>query len=268
MFIRLQFIGAGAAFVMALLSAGCFGNKNQDVAVNAPPPPPSAYPDTSAAMGAATGGTAPVPSVPSNPTMAATNRPSTAPAPPMAPFSLREGEQLIPHQIQSGENLSAIATRYNTTVGRIQSANGMTDTKIYAGKTLQIPTSAPPSGGTPGAAAPVVGRYGSTVPTAPAPAPVAPTYSSAMAGSYPGTTSAPAPAYPSAAAPAPAAPAYPSISSSSGAISAPPVPSSGTTGAVPPGYPATTSYPRPAPVPTAPAYPTPSFQGSRVQFSN
>lgn len=266
MFIRLQSIGAGAAFVMALLSAGCFGNKNKDVAVNAPAPPPAAYPDTSAAMGAATGGTAPVPSVPSNAAMAATNRPSAAPAPAVAPFSLREGEQLVPHQIQSGENLSTIATRYNTTIGRIQSANGMTDTRIYAGKTIQVPTSAPPTGGTQGAAAPTVGRYGSTAPAAPAPAPVAPTYSSAMAGSYPGTTSAPAPSYPSA--PAPVAPAYPSISSSTGAISAPPVPSTGAPSAVPPGYPATTSYPRTAPAPTAPAYPTPSFQGSRVQFSN
>ncbi len=253
---------------MALLSAGCFGNKNKDVAVNAPAPPPAAYPDTSAAMGAATGGTAPMPSVPSNAAMAATNRPAAAPAPAVAPFSLREGEQLVPHQIQTGENLSTIATRYNTTIGRIQSANGMTDTRIYAGKTIQVPTSAPPTGGTQGAAAPTAGRYGSTAPAAPAPAPVAPTYSSAMAGSYPGTTSAPAPAYPSAAAPAPVAPAYPSMSSSTGAISAPPVPSTGAPGAVPPGYPATTSYPRTAPAPTAPAYPTPSFQGSRVQFSN
>jgi LysM repeat protein len=252
----------GAALALSLLSVGCFGNKNKDVEVAAPAPPPAAYPDTSAAMGAATGGTAPVPSVPSNATMAATNSTSAAPAP--APFSLREGEQLVPHQIQSGENLSTIATRYNTTIGRIQSANGMTDTRIYAGKTIQVPTSAPPTGRAQTApAAPSAGLYGST---APAPAPTAPTYSSAMAGSYPGTTSAPAPAYPSAT--APSSPAYPSISSSSGAISAPPVPSASAPAAVPPGYPASTSYPRTAPAPTAPAYPTPSFQGSRVQFSN
>lgn len=252
MFTRLQSIGTGGAFSLALLSVGCFGNKNKDVAVNAPAPPPAAYPDTSAAMAAATGGSAPAAQVPSNAAMAATNRPSTAPAP--APFSLRQGEQLVPHQVQSGENLSSIATKYNTSVGRIQSANGMTDTRIFAGKTIQVPTSAPPTNLAQSAPAPSGGLYGSAAPTPPAP--TAPTYSAASAGAYPGTTAAPS---------APAAPAYPSISSSNGAISAPPVPSAAPS-AVPPGYPATTSYPRTAP--TAPAYPTPSFEGSRVQFSN
>ncbi len=232
---------------MAFLAAGCFGNKNKDVAVNAPAPPPAAYPDTSAAMGAATGGamSAPAaPSAPSNAMMAATNRPSAAQAP--APFSLREGEQLVPHQVQSGENLSSIATRYNTSVSRIQSANGMTDTKIYAGKSIQVPTSAPPANlGQGAAAASGAAPYGSVAPVAS----TIPTQAPVATGAYPGTTSAPAPS----------APVYPSISSSSGAISAPPVPT-GAVSAVPPGYPATTSYPRTAP--------TPSFEGSRVQFSN
>lgn len=244
MFIRLQSIGAGAAVSLALFSVGCFGNKNKDVAVAAPAPPPAAYPDTSAAMAAATGGGAPAPSLPANAAMAAANRPSMAPAP--APFSLRDGEQLVPHQIRPGENLSSIAAKYNTSVGRIQSANGMADSRIFAGKTIQVPTSAPPTHLAQGAPAPAAGLYGSTAPTAPA------------APAYPATTSVP----PS----APPAPPYPSISSS-GAISAPPVPST-VPNAVPPGYPATTSYPRSAPAPSAPAYPTPSFEGSRVQFSN
>mgnify|MGYP003482185308 CR=1 FL=1 len=115
-----------------------------------------------------------------------------------------------------------------------------------AGKTIQVPTSAPPTHLAQGAPAPAAGLYGSTAPTAPA------------APAYPAATSAP----PS----APPASPYPSISSS-GAISAPPVPST-VPNAVPPGYPATTSYPRSAPAPSTPPYPTPSFEGSRVQFSN
>lgn len=243
------------AIAMASVSVGCIGNKNKEVA-DAPPPPPAAYPDTSGPLAGAAHGTvapgavSPVPSMASN---AATNQ-ASAPAP--APFSLREGEQLVPHQIQSGENLSNIAAKYNSSISRIQAANGMTDTKIFAGKTLQIPTSAPPAPLAQASGlsqAPLGGAYsGATT------APVAPTYSAASSGAYPSAVAPPS--VPS----VPTAPAYPSAAGATGGISAPPVPQ--TTGSLP-GYPASTSYPRTAPT-SSPSFPTPSFEGSRVQFSN
>lgn len=243
------------AIAMASVSVGCIGNKNKEVA-DAPPPPPAAYPDTSGPLAGAAHGTvapgavSPVPSMASN---AATNR-ASAPAP--APFSLREGEQLVPHQIQSGENLSNIAAKYNSSISRIQAANGMTDTKIFAGKTLQIPTSAPPAPLAQASGlsqAPLGGAYSGA-----ATAPVAPTYSAASSGAYPSAVAPPS--VPS----VPTAPAYPSAAGATGGISAPPVPQ--TTGSLP-GYPASTSYPRTAPT-SSPSFPTPSFEGSRVQFSN
>ncbi len=242
---------------MVLFSAGCFGNKNPDVA-DAPPPPPAAYPDTSGGVGGAGSATPPPQTAPSSATMAATNQRPAIPQAPV-PFSLRQGEQLVPHVIQSGENLSSIAAKYNTTVGRIQSANGMTDTRIFAGKSLQVPTSAPPTNlaqGAPMAQAPSAGLYGAS-----SPSPGSPTFG-ATAGGYPGTMAPPtvpvAPTVPT----TPAVPSYPAASASEGAIAAPPVPPGGGT-ATPPGYPSSTSYPRSAPAPAAP-----SFQGSRVQFSN
>jgi len=130
-----------AAIFTGLFSSGCFSNKNKDVAADAPAPPPSAYPTGTAAYsnaGAPVSGTNPV----AGPSTGypATGAPQ-APAAP-APFQLREGEQLVSHQITSGESLSSIAAKYNTSISRIQSANGMTDSKIFAGKTLQVPTSA------------------------------------------------------------------------------------------------------------------------------
>lgn len=259
-----QSLGMIGAMFVASFSVGCFGNKNQDVA-DAPPPPPAAYPDTSGGLGGAAapapGGVPSVPSVPptSSATVAATQRGSGA-APAPAPFSLREGEQLVPHQIQSGENLSSIAAKYNSSISRIQAANGMTDTKIFAGKTLQVPTSAPPTN-LAQSPAPATAPLGGAYPGA-APAPVAPSYAPAPSGAYPSAISPPtAPTTPT----VPTAPAYPSAASGGGAIAAPPVPQAG--GSLP-GYPASTSYPRTTPTAPSPSFPTPSFEGSRVQFSN
>jgi len=255
MFKGKESFGMIGAIAMASVSVGCIGNKNKEVA-DAPPPPPAAYPDTSGPLAGAAHGTvapgavSPVPSMASN---ASTNQ-ASAPAP--APFSLREGEQLVPHQIQSGENLSNIAAKYNSSISRIQAANGMTDTKIFAGKTLQIPTSAPPAPLAQASGlsqAPLGGAYSGA-----ATAPVAPTYSAASSGAYPSAVAPPS--VPS----VPTAPAYPSAAGATGGISAPPVPQ--TTGSLP-GYPASTSYPRTAPT-SSPSFPTPSFEGSRVQFSN
>ncbi len=230
-----QSTGIAAAMVMAMATSGCLslGKKKEEAAVDAPPPPPAAYPDTSGSMMAGSTPSSAVPA-PSSATAAATNRPSAASATPV-PFSLREGEQLVPHLIQPGEYLSTIASKYNTTVGRIQSANGMTDTKIFAGKTIQVPTSAAPlASGLSGA--PSGGGYG---------AEPAPAYSGPVGGGYPSAT----------APPTPSAPSYPTASVP-GAITAPPVPEGG--GGL--GDPAATSYPRTNPVP--------SFEASRVQFSN
>lgn len=45
---------------------------------------------------------------------------------------------LINHKIANGETLSVIAAKYNVTVKQIQSWNGMTNTRIAAGKNLKI----------------------------------------------------------------------------------------------------------------------------------
>jgi len=128
------------ALFTGLCTGGCFSNKNKEVA-DAPAPPPSAYPTGTSAY-SSSGGTAsatnPVAGSAAGYTGAGSAQAPSAPA----PFQLREGEQLVTHQITSGETLSSIAAKYNTSINRIQSANGMTDSKIFAGKTLQVPTSA------------------------------------------------------------------------------------------------------------------------------
>jgi len=246
--------GMIGAIVMASVTVGCIGTKNLEVA-DAPPPPPAAYPDTSGALAGASqvpGGNGSVPTVPAMPN-AATNTPGVS-ASVSSPFTLREGEQLVPHQIQSGENLSSIAAKYNSSITRIQAANGMTDTKIFAGKTLQVPTSAPPTHLAQSSAvapAPLGGSYPRS-----ASAPVAPTYAAAASGSYPPTMAPPSLATTPGVPTSPIGPTYPSAVGA-GAISAPPVPQ--VPGSLP-GSPASTSYPRSAPAP--------SFEGSRVQFSN
>lgn len=239
-----------------MFSVGCFSNKNKDVAENAAAPPPAAYPTSPGSYSNDTSGAAapaPAPAVPSgNATYGAT---AAASAP--APFSLREGEQLVPHSIVSGDSLSSIAAKYNSSISRIQAANGMTNTKIIAGKTLQVPTSAPPSNlamnSAPAAMAAAGGAMGYTAPPAPA------------TGSYPSTIAPPS---------VPTAPSAPAAPYPSGGISAPPVPSAPSiAGSAPiqvPGNPASTSYPREGAIPAPPqpggSYPVPSFEGSRIQF--
>jgi LysM repeat protein len=242
-----------------MFSAGCFSNKNKDVAENVAAPPPAAYPTSpgsysnNTSAGASGAAPAPVPVVPSgNATYGAT---AAASAP--EPFALREGEQLVPHTIVSGDSLSSIAGNYNSSISRIQAANGMKDTKIFAGKTLQVPTSAPPSNlamnSAPAAMAPAGGAMGYTAPAAPA------------TGSYPSTIAPPGQL------PAPSAPASPYPT---GGITAPPVPGAPSINASAPiqvpGNPASTSYPREGVIPAPPqpggSYPVPSFEGSRIQF--
>lgn len=248
------------AISAGIFSVGCFSNKNKDVAENVAAPPPSAYPQSpgsysNAAPGGATGAApAPAPAVPSGGATVAASAPE--------PFALREGEQLVPHAIVSGDSLSSIAGKYNSSISRIQAANGMKDTKIFAGKILQVPTSAPPSNlamnSSPTGMAPAAGGTGYSAPSFPgSAAPAAGVYPSAVAPpSVPTATSAPVAPYPS------------------GGIAAPPVPSAPSmAGSAPiqvPGNPASTSFPREGAIPAPPqpggSYPVPSFEGSRIQF--
>ncbi|MDF1740477.1 MAG: LysM peptidoglycan-binding domain-containing protein [Verrucomicrobiales bacterium] len=278
-----------SGLVLAFGSVSCVGNKNKDVAETpladppaaAYPDSPSGYPDSSESAPSSTPhdyGAAD----------SATNGSSAAPSAPA--FQLRAGEQLISHSIVKGDTLGGIATHYNSSQSRIMAANGMTNTKIYAGKTLQVPTSAPPAdlamnGAGAGAASSSSGSYPSPAPAspysragsspysapgaspysppAPAPAPVVapPSYgsgsygSSTTGGSYPSTTSAPAPAPTT----APSQGGY-----STAAPSPPVVPSS----------PSTTSFPRvqtaPAPPQAGGSFPTPNLSSGsgQIQFSN
>lgn len=250
-----------------VLSVGCLGKKdNTTTAVEEQAPPPAAYPDTPNYADSTSGGAAQTPSAPPS------SAPSApAPAAPSAPaFQLRDGEQLVEHKIAPGENLSSIAQKYNTSYRRIQAANGMSNTKIYAGKTIQVPTSAPPSNlamnssaaaPAPAASSPygsTGGRYGSVTSTAPS--------TSAPTGSYPGTVAPPPVSSGAGAYPSTTAPPSPPVSSS---------PYPGTTSA-PATNPGATSY-RPSTAPSAPtapvtppsppAFPTPNFGGGNVQFS-
>lgn len=256
-----QSAGWVIAIAAGMFSVGCFSNKNKDVAENAAAPPPAAYPTSPGSYSNDTSGgaaPAPAPAVPSsNATYGAT---AGASAP--APFSLREGEQLVQHSIVSGDSLSSIAAKYNSSISRIQAANGMTNTKIIAGKTLQVPTSAPPANlamnSAAGAMAPAAGGTGYNAPAFPAPAAPA-------TGSYPSTIAPPT---------VPTAPSAPAAPYPSGGIAAPPVPSAPSiAGSAPiqvPGNPASTSYPREGAIPAPPqpggSYPVPSFEGSRIQF--
>lgn len=139
---------------------------------------------------------------------------STAAAPAQPePFSLKPGEQLVPHTVAKGESLWVLAQKYNTRVSRIKSANNMTSDLINEGRTLQIPT----TGGGAAASDPVAVPAPLSAPAAPATA--APAPPSLFQPAAPAPTPAPAPAAPATGAapslnfgtpppaPAPAAPA-------------------------------------------------------------
>lgn len=276
-----------SGLVFALGTVGCVSNKKKDVAETpVEAPPAAAYPDSPTTYPDSSG------SASSGHDYAATNSASSAPAPaPSAPntpvFQLRAGEQLITHSIERGDTLGGIASHYNSSQSRIMAANGMTSTKIIAGKTLQVPTSAPPAdlamngagagaGTTPASSgsypapasaspysragsysAPSASPYSPPAPVAPAPVTPPTTYgsgsygSSTTGGSYPSPTSAPAPA--------PVQPDY-----STNAPSPPVVPAN----------PSSTSFPRvqtaPAPPQAGGAFPTPNLSSGsgQVQFSN
>lgn len=267
---------------IALSSVGCAGNKNKDVAETpAAAPPPAAYPDSPTGYPDSSGNSAT--NAPAN-NYGAVNTAPNAPsqAGSTATFQLRSGEQLISHQIKRGDTLGGLAKHYNTSQNRIMAANGMTSDKIYAGKTLRIPTSAPPAdlamnGAGAGASTAVAGSYpsqaaprysapssspysapGSSPYSAPSASPYSPpvsapsTYGSGgygtpnSSGSYPSPTSAPAP---------PATGPYPQTQS--GYSTVPPAPPTV------PVSPSSTSFSRvpsaPIPPSSGPAFPTPNL---------
>ena len=133
-------IGLVLACGAGLFSVSCLSNKSDSMA-DAEPPPASAYPATPAAYGDAVNGAAATSGAypPSNPAYQA-----AAPAAP-EPFQLREGETLVSHLIVSGESLTSIAGKYKSSISRIQDANKLSGTTIFAGKTIQVPVMGTPA---------------------------------------------------------------------------------------------------------------------------
>ena len=79
--------------------------------------------------------TAPAPAAPAAPTYT----PPAAPAytPPAAPATNYGGA--ASHVVSTGDTLYSLSKRYGTSVAAIQAANGISDTTIVLGNTLNIP---------------------------------------------------------------------------------------------------------------------------------
>jgi len=56
-----------------------------------------------------------------------------------------EPPQTTIHQVKRGDTISAIARRYDISAGQLLEANGLTDTTIHPGDTLQVPGAGPAS---------------------------------------------------------------------------------------------------------------------------
>ena len=65
--------------------------------------------------------------------------PTTSGSSPAPVVDTTTGETI--HTVKSGDTLSKLATEYRTTIKAIQSANGLTDTRIKVGQKLKIPKS-------------------------------------------------------------------------------------------------------------------------------
>lgn len=235
-----SFLQVVALTACGLLAVGCLSRKKDQASVEeAAAPPPAGYPDGPTEYGSSTAGTSAAPPAPRSST--------PAPASEPAPFELRSNEELVTHRIESGESLSSISSKYGTSISRIQAANKMSGTTIYAGKTLQVPT-----------------RKSSSVTSTGAGAPTPPT--PASTGSY--SSSAPPPSSSGA--------ASSSGGGRFGSTATPqyqgPAGQSGTTEvARRDSDPSSTSYSRSSAPPAPPdpeEFPTPSFGGSRIQFSD
>ena len=56
-----------------------------------------------------------------------------------------EPPQTTTHQVKRGDTISAIARRYDISTGQLLEANGLTDSTIHPGDTLQVPGAGPAS---------------------------------------------------------------------------------------------------------------------------
>jgi LysM repeat protein len=115
------------ALVPVLCGTGC--NSNNQASASLPPSSPAAYPSNLQAA----------PTIDDS-LFAAGASEEVPPAPKFKPFVLREGETLASYKVQKGDTLSKMAKMYGTSVGRIQSANGLDGSKILAGKYYKVPT--------------------------------------------------------------------------------------------------------------------------------
>lgn len=237
MYVGQTILKASCILLITTFSVGCLSRKKDKTAATpAEAPPAAAYPDGAAAAYADSTMAPPPPTEP-----APYQRAAAAERKP-EPFTLRADEELVTHEIKSGENLSVIASKYDSSIRRIQAANGMTNTKIYAGKTLQVPVRKTSGIATRGSA-----------PSPPSVAPAPPT-NSLSGGRFGAAPAAPsAPVYHG-----PAGGDYVSNSGRSGTIAPPPVEKAPD--------PASTSYPRVTTpvVPPTPeeAFPTPNLGGN------
>ena len=141
--------------VMCLGGVGCVMNKKKQTAADTTPPPPAAYPPGSGDAAAGAAG-----SSSSDYSGASSSQRSASHVTKPRPFELMPGEQLVIYQIGSGDTLGAIAKKYRTTTSRIMAANGMTDTTIYAGKTIKVPTASSSGAGGNATAPPVIEATG------------------------------------------------------------------------------------------------------------
>ena len=109
--------------------------------------PASADPGGVVASAAATATAAPrataTPGQTASPTAAASPSQAASPAPSAAPSS-RPGASALPpgatrYKVKSGDTLSSIAARFNVTVKKLKTLNGLTDNVIRVGQVLVIP---------------------------------------------------------------------------------------------------------------------------------
>jgi LysM repeat protein len=128
---------AGKFFVLALIpvffGSGC--KSSNQASASLPASTPAAYPSNLAATPAEGS----IFAADENKIVDLTG-PDKPSAPKPKPFVLREGETLASHKVTSGDNLSKLASKYGTSISRIQAANNLTGTVIITGKTYKIPT--------------------------------------------------------------------------------------------------------------------------------
>ena len=65
--------------------------------------------------------------------------PKAAPKPKPKPKPVKLKPRSIRHSVKKGDTLYGLARKYGTTVSKIQKANGLRGTKIFAGTSLLIP---------------------------------------------------------------------------------------------------------------------------------